>query len=129
VTLTNVNPTPIPGLSARVTTTASSVLYVSTSGAIVNNGLAPGNYVQVDVRLLVDGAVVEQRTYDVELGSNAYKVNWSFATSVTDLRAGTHTVAVDAFRRSASPTNVFAVLAGSETTPQHGTLTVLVLNK
>ena len=117
----------VPGLSTSVTT-ANSVLFVSTSGAIVNNGLASGNYVQVDVRVLVDGAVVEDRVYDVELATNAYKTNWSFATSV-DVGPGSHTVTVDAFRRSASPTTVTATLAGTETSNLRGTLTVLVLNK
>ena len=129
VTVSNVNPTLVPGLGTTVTT-ANSVLFVSTSGGIVNNGSAAGNYVQVEVRVLVDGAVAEYRVYDVEISAatNAFKTNWSFATSV-DVGPGSHTVTVDAFRLGASPTTVTAVLAGSETSNLRGTLTVLVLNK
>src|SRR5436189_51734 len=68
VTVSNVNPTLVPGLGTTVTT-ANSVLFVSTSGGIVNNGSAAGNYVQVEVRVLVDGAVAEYRDYDVEISA------------------------------------------------------------
>src|SRR5206468_2384808 len=91
------------------------------TGALGPQGSAAGNYVQVEVRVLVDGAVAEYRVYDVEISAatNAFKTNWSFATSV-DVGPGSHTVTVDAFRLGASPTTVTAVLAGSETSNLRG---------
>src|SRR6185503_7861825 len=79
VTLDNTFGThPVPGLSYVATVGANSVLYVSTDGGIVNNGMNPGDYVQVSVRVLVDGTPVLERLYGVELGpsANTYWTNW-----------------------------------------------------
>ena len=121
-------PLAVPGLSATVDTLANSVLYLETEGVIVNNGLAAGNYVQVSVRILVDGAVAAERVYDVEMGQNAFTGHWNVATTVAPA-AGTHTVLVDATLKSSVPTTVSATLAGMPTSVTKGTLNVLVLNK
>jgi hypothetical protein len=131
VTLGSVTPVQVPGLTTTVTTLGTSVLYISTDGGIVNDGLFPGDYVQVDVRVLVDGVVVADRAYDVEIAQFAYKSYWSVALIVTPT-AGTHTVTVDAFRRSAGTLHTAqptATLAGSSNSMLRGTLTVLTLNK
>ncbi len=131
VTLNSVAPTQVTGLTTTVTTLANSVLYISTDGGIVNDGLFPGDYVQVDVRVLVDGVVVEDRPYDVEIGQFAFKSYWNIALTVTPT-AGTHTVTVDAFRRSANTLHTAlptATLGGSSNSMLRGTLSVLTLNK
>jgi hypothetical protein len=131
VTVTTVNPVQVPGLSMTVTAGSNSVLYVSTDGGIVDNGLFPGDYVQVDVRVLVDGVVVVDRSYDVELGNFAYKTYWSIACSVA-ASPGPHTVTVDTFLRSAATLNVVkptANVGGPTNSMLRGELTVLTLNK
>jgi hypothetical protein len=131
VTVTNVNPVQVPGLSLTVTAGSNSVLYVSTDGGIVNNGLFLGDYVQVDVRVLVDGVVVMDRAYDVEIGNFAFKGYWSIACSVA-ASPGAHTVTVDTFLRSrgslqgGTPT---ATVGGPSNSMLRGELTVLTLNK
>src|SRR6267142_524945 len=52
--VTSSTPVQIPGLAVTVTAGSNSVLFVSTDGGIVNNGLFPGDYVQVSVRVKVD---------------------------------------------------------------------------
>ena len=124
-------PVSIPGLSATVDTLANSVLYVSTDGAIVNNGLFPGDYVQVGIRVLMDNSVVAERTYDVELGSFAYKSYWSFSLSLTP-PAGQHTFVVQGSLRDSGTLHVSrpdATLAGTSGSMMRGTLSVLTLNK
>jgi hypothetical protein len=120
---------PVPGLSYTATAGANSVLYVSTDGSIVNNGTNPGDYVQVSVRVLVDGLVKSERLYGVELGpnANAYWTNWSAAITVP-VTPGDHVVSVDVGLKDRSGSTT-ANVAGMSMSNLRGTLNVLVLNK
>jgi hypothetical protein len=119
----------VPGLSYTATAGANSVLYVSTDGSIVNNGTNPGDYVQVSVRVLVDGVVKSERLYGVELGpgANAYWTNWSAAITVP-VAPGDHTVTVDVGLKDRTGSTTASV-AGMSMSNLRGTLNVLVLNK
>jgi len=119
----------VPGLSYTATVGANSVLYVSTDGGIVNNGMNPGDYVQVSVRVLVDGTPVLERLYGVELGpsANTYWTNWSAAVTAS-ATPGDHTVTVDVALKDRTGFTTASV-AGMMNSPFRGTLSVLVLNK
>lgn len=128
-----VGPAPVPGLATTVNVTApNAVLYLETDGGIANNGGAQGDYVAVDVRLLVDGTVVAWRTFDNEVGRFAFRTSWSFASNVATT-TGAHTVSVEATLRSAFAANGGAApsvtLGGIPGNANHGELSVLVLNK
>jgi Collagen triple helix repeat (20 copies) len=127
-----VGPAPLPGLSTTVNVTApNAVLYLETDGGIANNGVQ-GDYVAVDVRLLVDGTVVAWRTFDNEVGKFAFRTSWSLASNVATT-TGAHTVTVEATLRSAFAANGGAApsvtLGGIPGNANHGELSVLVLNK
>jgi hypothetical protein len=109
------------GLTATVTT-GDSVLFVSTSGGIVNNGSSSTSYVNVVVRVKVDGNVVETRSYEQSLSTGTTSTNWSFSVT-TNVTPGSHTVTVDAQRAFG---NAQALLGGTDSS--RGTLSVLVLN-
>ena len=131
VTVTGLTPAAIPGLSARVDTLANSVLFISTEGGIVNNGLFPGDYVQVGVRVLVDNVVVAERAYDVELGSFAFKDYWHISLTLATT-PGQHTVTVQGTLRDSGTLRTnrpAATLAGTSGSVMRGTLSVLTLNK
>ena len=131
VTVTGLTPAPIPGLSATVDTLANSVLYISTEGGIVNNGLFPGDYVQVGVRVLVDNVVVAERAYDVELGSFAFKDYWHISLTLATT-PGQHTVTVQGTLRDSGTLRTnrpAATLAGTSGSVMRGTLSVLTLNR
>jgi hypothetical protein len=132
MTVTGFTPVAIPGLVATVDTLANSVLYVSTEGAIVNNGLFPGDYVQVGVRVLMDNSVVvAERNYDVELGSFAYKSYWNISLTFTPA-AGQHTFVVQGSLRESGTLHTNrpdANLGGTSNSMMRGTLSVLTLNK
>jgi len=125
-------PVVVPGLSTTVNVPSStSMLYVSTDGGLAINGSVPGDYVAVDVRLLLDGVAVATREYDIELGRFAYRTSWSFAVALATT-PGQHTVAVDASLMAASGLNgvtPYATIADVPTGVNHGTLDVLVLNR
>jgi hypothetical protein len=111
------------GLSATVTT-GDSVLFVSTSGGIANNGSSSTSYVNVAVRVKVDGNVVETRSYEQALSTQTSSTNWSFSATV-NVSAGSHTLTVEAQRAFG---NTSALVGGADTSPFRGTLNVLVLN-
>ena len=131
MTVTGPTPAMVPGLTLTVDTLANSVLYVSTEGAIVNNGLFPGDYVQVGIRVLMDNTVVAERAYDVELGSFAYKSYWQISLTLTP-PAGQHTFVVQGSLRDSGTLHTNrpdATLAGTPLSMMRGTLSVLTLNK
>jgi hypothetical protein len=104
-----------------------------SDGGIVNSSALPGDYVRVDVRLLVDGVVLVTRRHDVENGTFANTGHWSFSIA-TPLSAGSHTVVVDAMLSAigrGNPGNPFpaAFVAGTADTVTRGTLTTIVVNK
>jgi hypothetical protein len=121
-------PLPVPGLTATVTvTTASASLYVETDGDVMNGGSQVGDFVSVDVRVLVDGTLQSWRTVELERGTFATHGLWSFGFSLP-VEPGQHTVLVETALRSASARNglsTSATVGGSS----RGMLTVLVLNK
>ncbi len=129
--VTSSTPVQIPGLAVTVTAGSNSVLYVSTDGGIVNNGLFTGDYVQVSVRVKVDGVVVVDRPYEVEIGNFASKDYWNIAFSVA-ATPGSHTVTVDTFLRDAGTLHTTlptAIVGGPSNSMLRGELTVLTLNK
>ena len=123
---TRANPTEL--VSTTVTAGSNSVLFVSTDGGLVNNGMFPGDYVQVTVRVLVDGGVVSERVYDLELANFAYRGTWSQSVAVP-VSAGERTVSVQAALTSQSSTSVTVTVGGSPNSVTRATLNVLVLNK
>jgi hypothetical protein len=131
LTPTASGPTQVPGLAATVNVTAANaVLFIETDGGISNDGLQ-GDYVAVDVRVLVDGTVVAWRTFDNEVGKFAYRTSWSMAVNVPST-AGSHTVSVEGSLRTAFfPSGAAARvnLGGTASSQSHGELSVLVLNQ
>ena len=124
-------PFQVPGLSTTVNvTSANAVLFISTDGGMSNDG-AQGDYVAVDVRVLVDGTLVAWRTFEDEVGKNAYRSSWTLAASVTTT-PGSHTVTVEGSLRTAffaNAANARVNLGGTSSSQSHGELSVLVLNK
>ena len=127
-TLNNVRALPTDLVRTTVTAGTNSVLFVSSDGGLVNNGMFLGDYVQVNVRVLVDGTAVLERVYDLELANFAYRSNWSVSLTVPG-SAGSHTVSVDAALKAQSAVSVTATVAGPANSVQRATLNVLVLNK
>ncbi|MDQ2951597.1 MAG: hypothetical protein M3R54_04980 [Chloroflexota bacterium] len=125
---------PVPGMTTTFTlTNPMTILYLETDGVIAEVGGALNDFVSVDVRLVVDGMPVAVRVYDIEMGKYLSRTSWSFALSMT-MAAGPHTVSVEASLRGVSSPNgttptPTAVVGGNSTSPNHGTLNVLVLNK
>ena len=117
----------VPGMSATVHAGSNSVFYLSSDGTIVNNGTAPGDYVNVHVRVLVDNTSVLERVYDVEMGNFAFRESWSVALTVP-VNEGDHTVAVAVALRDRS-NSATAAVGGPATSMNRGVLNVLVLNK
>jgi hypothetical protein len=131
LTASALGPLPIPGLTATVDTTSTSVLYIETDGGITNNGSQVNDFVAVDIRVLLDGVQVAVRTYEVELGKFSARNYWSYAVSVATT-PGSHTVTVDTSLRSASAQNGLrptATVGAGPNNPTHGTLNVVVLNR
>ena len=122
--------TAVPGLSYTATVGANGVLYVSTVGGILNDGFNPGDYVQVSVRVLVDGVAKIEKVYGVELSTsmNVYWTNWSMAVTVDLLPPGDHMVTVDVALKDRTGSTT-ATVAGMNGSPFKGSLSVLVLNK
>jgi hypothetical protein len=126
-------PTIVPGLWGQITTTANSVVVFTSSGGIVNTGTTPGDHVRIRIRLMVDGAVQEFGSFDLENGNFSNMGRWNFSIATT-LAAGTHNVAVDAtlidmHRQASSGAFPRAWVGGAETTDTHGTLTAVVLKQ
>jgi|GEM_PF-5538914 len=130
-TVTTVNPNQIPGLAYTLDTTGTTVLYVATEGGIVNNGVV-GDWVQVGVRVMVDGVVMAgERSYDVEVTNFVNKGNWKFSLTLA-LAPGSHTITVQGRLRDSGTlgtTKPNATLAAAAGSVMRGTLTVLTLNK
>jgi len=126
-TLSNTFGAPTTLVSTTVTAGANSVLVLSTDGGFVNDGMFPGDYVQVTIRVLVDNAVVSQRVYDLEMASFAFHGTWSQSITVP-VAAGDRTVSVDAKLTDRSG-SVSATVAGPANSVLRATLNVLVLNK
>jgi hypothetical protein len=126
-TLSNTFAPPTTVASTTVTAGANSVLFVSSDGGLSNNGMTPGDYVQVNVRVLVDGSSVLERVYDVELGQNGYRVNWSVSLTAPATQ-GDHTVSVDVALKARTGTTTVTV-AGPPSSIMRAALNVLVLNK
>ena len=77
----------------------------------------------------MDGTSVAWRAYDVEVGKFAFRVNWSFGTTLTGLSAAEHTISVETVFRSSSANSPSATVGGTTSSPNHGVLSVVVLNK
>jgi hypothetical protein len=125
-------PTPIPGLTGQLTTTANSVVVFTSNGGIVNTGIL-GDHVRVDVTLIVDGRPLEVGSYDLENGNFSNTGRWSFSIATT-LLPGVHIVAVNAqltdiHKASASPTFPRALVGAAANASTHGTLTAVVLKQ
>jgi hypothetical protein len=120
---------PTEVVSTTVVAGASSVLFFSTDGGFVNNGMAPGDYAQVNVRVLVDGNAVLERVYDLEMGQFAYRDSWSASLTMA-VSPGEHTVSVDtALRARSGQFGPSVTVAGPASSALRATLNVLVLNK
>jgi hypothetical protein len=126
-------PYSIPGLTGPFTTTATSVVVLSTEGLIATPDATVGDSVHVAIRLLVDGRLVISRRYDVERGNFTNSTHWGFTVTVS-VAPGPHTVALQA--QSSTPgrrvtTNPWptAVVAGAETSLGQSTLTAVVMNR
>jgi hypothetical protein len=127
------DPAQIPGLSGQFTTEANSVVIFMTEGGIANDGAFLGDFVRVDVRLIVDGNVLENRRYDVEKGNFGSTGHWNYSV-VAALGAGVHHVRLEARMVSSGRLNAAnpfptATLAGTANTVGRGKLTAIVLNK
>jgi hypothetical protein len=129
LTSTVSQPALVPGMSVRVRAGTNSVLFLSTDGGITNAG-ASGDHVRVSVRLVLDGMVVGERVYDLEMGRFGDRTNWSFSVTVP-VSEGNHTVTVEAAMRAANggTTPPTAHVGGAVSTSERGTLNVVVLNK
>lgn len=132
VSINNSSPqTLIPGLSTTITVPAASVVYLSTDGAIrTTSPFATVGFSVIDVFLTVDGSILANGGYQRVVATNTddrpntFNRAWSFSQVVT-VSAGTHTFEV----RAAGIFNVgaTATVSGDTTSPNQGTLNVLVL--
>ncbi|HEV3214512.1 MAG TPA: hypothetical protein VGZ27_02250 [Vicinamibacterales bacterium] len=119
----------VPGLWANITVPSNSVVVFSTDGGIVNNGVA-GDFVQVDLYLIVDGVMLGKSQVGIENGNFLRSGHWSFSTVAT-LSAGAHTVHVDAMLSdcNAGNSSPYAFVGGTPDAGTRGTLTAMVLKQ
>ena len=119
----------VPGLWGNISVPSSSLVVFSSDGGIVNTGVI-GDFVQVDVYLVVDGVVVEKSQVGIENGNFLKSGRWSFSTVAT-LSAGMHTVHVDAMLSdcNAGNSSPYAFVGGTPDTATRGTLTAMVLKQ
>jgi hypothetical protein len=120
-------------MAGSFTTIAPGDAVFTTYGTITNAGAFIGDFVKVDVRLIVDGVMLENRRYDVEVGTFSRSVNWNYAVAMS-LPAGVHNWRMEAQVYSASVTNPAnpyptTVIGGPSYTVDRGGLTVSVVNK
>jgi Collagen triple helix repeat (20 copies) len=126
-------PVGIPGLNGQITVPADSVVVFSCDGGTHIDGSTRGDFIQVIVRLLVDGVARAARRIDLEKGYFSTSQNWSF-TLAMPLAEGTHTVAVDASQAvndTVSHLMPFpaAFVGAPASDPLHATLTAVVVKK
>jgi hypothetical protein len=92
---------------------------------------ALGDNIQVTIRLMLDGAVLVARKYDVEMRRFSSTEHWSF-TVATPITAGTHNVSVQALFGTMGRTGTglpSAIVAGAADPLTQGTLTAVVVNR
>jgi hypothetical protein len=119
----------VPGLWGNINLPTNSVAVLSSDGGIVNTGAA-GDFVQVDIYLVVDGAVLGKSQVAIENGNFSRSGRWSFSIVAT-LSAGMHTVHVDAMLSDCNATNSspYAFVGGTPDAGTRATLTAIVLKQ
>jgi hypothetical protein len=125
-------PAYVPGLFANITVPTSSVVVFTSQGGIENMG-APGDFVRVAIRLMVDDVVKEFGEYDLEHGNFSCFGRWSLSIALP-LSAGSHSVGVQAqmTRNEKAGTSAAwprAIVGGTEIETSHGTLTAIVMKQ
>ncbi len=119
----------VPGLWASINVPSDSVAVFSSDGGIVNTGVN-GDFVQVDIYLVVDGVVLERSQVAIENGVFSRSGRWSFSIVAT-LSAGMHIVHVDAILSDSNTGNSspYAFVGGTPDAGTRGTLTAIVLKQ
>lgn len=120
----------IPGLTTTITVPASSVVLITSDGAIQTTSAAVNGVSVVDVFFVVDGAVVANGGYQRVVAANTDGVvntirAWSMSQVVT-VPAGSHTFAVRAVGVNVTG-SVDATVSGNNTSPNQGTISAIVL--
>jgi hypothetical protein len=122
----------VPGLWANLNVPSNSVVIFSSDGGIVNTGVNVGDFVQLDMHLIVDGITLGSTQVGVENGNFLKTGHWSF-TTVAVLTAGVHTVRVDAILSGLSSLVPgffpYAFAGGTPDALTRGTLTAVVLKQ
>lgn len=121
--------TVIPGLTTTITVPSTCVVYVSSTGGLTTTATTATGYSTVDVFLAVDGAIVANGGYQRVIAANTTGVNgmisaWSLCQVIT-LTAGSHTFSVRAAGVAGAGSS--ATVSGNNTSPNQGTLNVVIL--
>jgi hypothetical protein len=119
----------VPGLWANVNVGSDSVEVFSSDGGIVNTGVT-GDFIQVDIYLVIDGVVLGRSQVAIENGNFSRSGRWSFSVAAT-LTAGMHTVYVAALMSDCNAANSspYAFVGGTADAATRATLTAIILNQ
>ncbi len=122
----------IPGLTQTVTVPSGATVLVSTVGAVQVASATANAISAVDVFLVVDGVIVSNGGYQRLIASNTsggvqVGAAWSLS-HVLALAAGSHTIAVRALGINSAGTSD-ATVSGNNTSPNQGTLNVVILKQ
>jgi len=122
----------IPGLTQTVTVPSGASVYVSSVGSLQTASATANALSAVDVFLVIDGNIVANGGYQRVVAMNtasglSLPASWSLS-QVLALSAGSHTIAVRAVGVSLAGA-VDATVSGNNTSPNQGTLNVVIIRQ
>lgn len=119
----------VPGLTTTINFPTNSVVMISTDGGIATTATAATGFSQIDVVLLIDGALPPNGGYKRLIAANTTGITGVFAqwnmTVVTTL-SGTHTIQVQA---GGTGQGSNATVSGDAANVNQGQLSVVVLRQ
>lgn len=132
ITPTTITQTLIPGLTQTITVPSGASVYVSSVGSLQTASATASALSAVDVFLVIDGTIVANGGYQRVVAMNtasgsSVPASWSLS-QVVALSAGSHTIAVRAVGVNLGGA-VDATVSGNNTSPNQGTLNVVIIRQ
>jgi hypothetical protein len=120
----------VPGLTTTIDVPAASVVMIATDGGVATTSTAATGFSQVDIVVLIDGALPPNGGYKRVIAANTTGITgvfapWSMSVVVT-LAAGSHTIEVQA---GGTAQGANATVSGDVNSVNQGSLSVLVLKQ
>jgi len=124
----------VPGLTLTMTMPSTSTLFVTTDGGVFVSNPAPANDqgVVVQILMILDGDTsnpIAVRQLNAVTRTFVGTVNWSFATSISNLSPGNHTVKIMAALVSQTTSTSAVIGSQSSTSTVRGRMTGIIINR